>query len=225
MAKTSTKPVPLPTGNRRTQIESLATRALGNILQGCEALEDSAWVPAQLLAAEVRRDLDQLRNEGLGIFTFPAVKGDDGEPIAILGVAGLAPLARVAIGLLSRFGRPALGRIAQVARAGLAKLRKLPPVPAPGAPLPAGAPLPKIPAGKARDLAKSLWEKSLSLAKAAAALWVIKDVAKAGVEAAAPAIGAGVGSGLKWGLAAAGLVGGLVLFGGKRRKRKAGNGG
>ena len=221
MTVASKKPAPLPTGNRRTQIESLATRALGNLLQGCEALEDSAWVPAQLLAAEVRKELDQLRNEALGRFTFPAVDGED-APVAVLGVAGLAPLARVAIGLLSRYGRPALGRIANVAKSAIGKLRKLPPVPAPGAPLPAGAPLPKIPAGKARDLARSLWEKSAALAKTAGALWVAKEVLKTGAEAAGPAIGAGIGSGLKWGAIAAGIAGGLLLLGGaKRRKRKA----
>lgn len=205
------------TGPRQVAAESYLTRALANLVQLAELLEDAKWAPGLAVAAGVRADLTRIRNTALGpVVTIPPeLRGD--RPTVVLGIVGPAfmSLARVAGALVLRFGRAGAVLVAKGAGRAWQAVKGLPPMPL--APMPTGPGAP-VPPGAARAAATKLADAAVKLAKLAMGVWLIKDLGEKTIEVAAPVIAKPVGSALGWVVGGAVVAGGLYLVATRRRK-------
>jgi len=204
------------TGAQQVAAESYLTRALANLVQLAELLEDAKWAPGLAVAGQVRADLRRIRDTALGpVVSMPALKGD--RPTVVLGIAGPAfvSLARVAGALVLRFGRQGALLVARGAGRAWQAVKGLPPLPL--APMPAvpGAP---VAAGAARAAAVKLADAAAKLAKLALGVWLVKDVAERAIDVAAPAIAKPVGSALGW-VVGGTLAAGALYFAATRRRK------
>lgn len=211
------KPRKTLTGARQVAAESYLTRALANLVQLAELLEDAKWPPGLVVAAGVRADLTRIRNTALGpvVALPPEMRGD--RPTVVLGVAGPAfvSLARVAGALVMRFGRAGALLVAKGAGRAWQAVKGLPPMPL--APMP-GVPGAPVPPGAARAAAVKLAEAAKKLAGLALGLWAAKEVTDRAIDAAAPVLAKPVGTALGWIVGGAVVAGGFYLVATRRRK-------